>query len=110
MNLTFNGAIHPAGFTATGQHDAETEQQAANYRVRPGPHDFGLHAELHIAKDTDGAGRHPEDDRFRHIGTPGHPHIAKGGGETDLRPFDEQAKSNAEQQGQTQFRLIGGGQ
>ena len=109
MHLAFDGAIHPAGFTPASQHDPEAEQQAANDRVRTGPHDFRFDAQLDIAEDADGADRHPGDNRLRHHRAPGDPHIAKRRGKADLRAFDQQTKTHTEQHRQTELRLVQGG-
>ncbi len=106
MYLAFYGAVHPACFAASGQNNAETKQQAANHRIWASPHDFWLYAKLDIAEDANGAHRHPGNNRFRHHGTSGDPHIAKRGGEADLCTFNQQAKAYAEQHCQTQFRLV----
>lgn len=106
MHLTFNGAVHPAGFTPASQHNPEAKQQAANHRVRASPHDFRFNAQLNIAEDTDGADRHPGDNRLCHHRAAGDPHIAKRGGKADLRAFNEQTKTHAEQHRQAEFGLI----
>ena len=77
----------------------EAKQQAADHRVGTGPHDLRLHAQLHVAEDTDSADRHAEDNGFCHMGAPGNPQVAKCRGETDLRPFNQQTESHAEQHG-----------
>ena len=106
MHLAFHGAIHPAGFTAAGQHNTEAEQQPAEHRASP--HDFRLGTQLDIAEDADGAHRHPKNNRFSHMGAAGYPHIAKRGGKADLRAFDKQAETDAEQHREAQFRRVHG--
>ncbi|MPN31143.1 hypothetical protein SDC9_178617 [bioreactor metagenome] len=110
MYLAFHRAVHPAGFTPARQHDTKTKQQPADYCIWARPHDFGFHAQLYVAENTDCADAHPEDDRLCHMGASGDPQIAEGGGEADLRALDQQTKTHAEQHRQTQLRLVHGGQ
>ncbi len=106
MHLAFYGAVHPAGFAAARQHDAKTEQQSANDRIRASPHNFRCNAQLHVAENTNGADRHAENNRFRHMGASGDPQVAKGRSKADLRALDQQPKPDAEQHRQPQFRLM----
>ncbi len=106
MHLAFHSAIHPAGFTPARQHNAKAKQQPANDGIWARPHDFRFHAELNVAEDADRAHGHTGNDRLRHHGSSGDPHIAKRGGKADLRAFNQQTKTDAEQHGQAEFWLI----
>ncbi len=71
MHGLLRRGTHPAGFAAARQHDAKTEQQSANDRIRASPHNFRCNAQLHVAENTNSADRHAENNRFRHMGASG---------------------------------------
>lgn len=92
MYLPLNGAAYPACFASSGKHDAETEQQTAQHRIRPRLHNLGRRTKLDMAVYADGTDSHAEDDGLRHLAAAGNSQIAERRGEAYLGAFDQHAE------------------
>ncbi|MCY1431613.1 hypothetical protein D9M71_475860 [compost metagenome] len=104
MHLALHRTVHPAGFAAAGEDDADAEQHAADHRVRPHPEDLRRQALVDRGEGADAGRRHAEQDAEGRLGPAGGPEVAGGAGEADLRALDQAAEQQAEQAGHAQHQ------